>query len=40
MIIDPWGRILATAPPGTGLVYGDINLAYLEQVRAELPMQV
>lgn len=40
MVVDPWGRILATAPPGTGLVYGDINLAYLEQVRAELPMQV
>jgi len=40
MVVDPWGRILATAPPGTGLVYGDINLAYLEQVRAELPMRV
>lgn len=40
MVVDPWGRILATAPPGTGLVYGDINLAYLEQVRAELPMRI
>lgn len=40
MVVDPWGRILATAPPGTGLVYGDLNLAYLEQVRAELPMRV
>lgn len=40
MLVDPWGRVLATAPPGPGLIYGDINLAYVEQVRAELPMGV
>ncbi len=38
MLVDPWGRVVAMAPAGPGLVYGDINLAYLEQVRAELPM--
>lgn len=40
MLVDPWGKVLATAPPGPGLVYGDIDLAYLERVRAELPMRV
>jgi len=40
MLIDPWGKVVAMAPPGTGLTYGDINLAYLEEVRAELPMGI
>ena len=38
MLVDPWGKVVAMAPPGPGLVYGHINRAYLEQVRAELPM--
>ena len=38
MIVDPWGEIVAVAPPGTGLTYGDIDLACIEQVRAKLPM--
>lgn len=38
MLVDPWGKVLAIAPPGPRLVYGDIKLAYLKQVRAELPM--
>ena len=38
LLVDPWGKVVAMAPPGPGLVYGNINLAYLEQVRAELPM--
>lgn len=38
MLVDPWGKVAAMAPPGPGLVVGDINLAYIEQVRAELPM--
>lgn len=40
MLVDPWGRVLAVASDGPGLIYGNINLAYLEQVRAELPMPV
>ncbi len=40
MLVDPWGKVLGVAPDGPGLIYGDINLAYLEQVRAELPMRV
>jgi len=38
MLVDPWGRVLATAAPGPRLVYGDIDLAYIQRVRAELPM--
>lgn len=38
MLVDPWGKVLALAPAGPGLVYGDISLAYVDKVRAELPM--
>jgi len=38
MLVDPWGKVLAMAPPGPRLIYGDIDLAYVKQVRAELPM--
>ncbi|TFH42320.1 MAG: carbon-nitrogen hydrolase family protein, partial [Lysobacterales bacterium] len=38
MLVDPWGKVLAMAPPGPRVIYGDIDLAYLEKVRAELPM--
>jgi deaminated glutathione amidase len=38
MLVDPWGKVVAMAPADPGVIYGDINLAYLEQVRAELPM--
>lgn len=40
LLVDPWGKVVAMAPPGSGLVYGDIDLAYLERVRAELPMGI
>jgi predicted amidohydrolase len=38
MLVDPWGEIVALAPPGPGVIFGDIDLAYLEEVRAKLPM--
>lgn len=40
MLVDPWGKVIALAPPGPGLVYGDIDPAYIEKVRAELPMGI
>jgi predicted amidohydrolase len=40
MLVDPWGKLVAMAPPGPGLTYGDINLGYLDEVRAELPMGI
>lgn len=38
MLVDPWGEVLALAPPGPGLTYSEIDLARLGRVRAELPM--
>jgi predicted amidohydrolase len=40
MLVDPWGKVLATASTGPDLVYGDISLTYLAQARAELPMGI
>jgi predicted amidohydrolase len=37
MIVDPWGKILAELPDGPGVISAEIDLAYLAQVRAELP---
>ena len=38
MVVDPWGRVSALAPPGPGLVYAEIDLGHLREVRANLPM--
>ena len=37
-LVDPWGSVVALAPDRTGLVFGDIDLDYLAQVRERLPM--
>jgi predicted amidohydrolase len=37
MIVDPWGRVLARAPEGPGVINAKIDLGYLERVRNELP---
>ena len=37
LIVDPWGRVLARAPDGEGVVTAEIDLAYLARVRQELP---
>lgn len=37
MIIDPWGKILAEAPDGPGVVLAEIDLDYLSRIREELP---
>ncbi len=36
-VIDPWGRIVAERPRGTGLVVARIDLGLLSRVRRELP---
>jgi predicted amidohydrolase len=40
MIVDPWGRVLARASDFSGVIYADIDMAYLAKVRAELPALV
>lgn len=37
MIIDPWGKILAELPDGPGIIMAEVDLDYLNRVRAELP---
>ena len=39
-LVDPWGTVTALSPDKPGLTFGEIDLEYLEQVRAELPMKV
>lgn len=37
MIVDPWGVVLDRLPRGSGVVVGDVDLAYLERLRESLP---
>lgn len=37
MIVDPWGKIVAQAEPGPGVICADIDLDYLGTVRRKLP---
>ena len=39
-MVDPWGAVTALAPEKPGLLFAEIDLEYLEQVRRELPMKV
>jgi nitrilase len=36
-IIDPWGKILAERPAGTGVVIAELDSQEIERVRRELP---
>jgi predicted amidohydrolase len=37
MIVDPWGRVLARAPEGEGVVVADIDFEQQDQIRKSLP---
>lgn len=37
MIVDPWGKILTQASNDPGVIFAEIDLTYLAQVRSELP---
>ena len=37
MIVDPWGTVLAVCDDGPGVIYADIDLARVAEVRARLP---
>ena len=37
MLIDPWGEIKAVLPEGEGVVIGELDTAYLQNVRENLP---
>ena len=37
MILDPWGRVLARAADDPGMIFAEIDLDYLTNVRKKLP---
>jgi predicted amidohydrolase len=37
IIVDPWGDVIAQASDGEGAICADVDRAYLERVRANLP---
>ena len=38
-IIDPWGRVLASAASGVQVICADLDPGVLEEVRARLPVR-
>jgi deaminated glutathione amidase len=38
MIVDPWGRILACRPEGTGIVVADLDFDVQRRIREEMPV--
>jgi len=38
VIIDPWGSILCCAPERPGLISSTLDLAYLREIRANMPL--
>jgi predicted amidohydrolase len=38
MIIDPWGTVIAQARDGEGIAVADIDVAWLQSVRARIPV--
>ena len=39
MIVDPWGVVVAQCGEGEGVAIADIDLTYLDSVRANMPVQ-
>lgn len=37
MVIDPWGRVLARADEGPGIIYAEIDLDRVAEVRSSIP---
>lgn len=38
MLVDPWGQVLAYQETGEGLVMAEMDLDYLHEVRAQMPV--
>lgn len=38
MAVDPWGKVLACAPPGPGVLVVDLDLGGLPDLRARMPV--
>lgn len=38
-VVDPWGKIISQADGKESLIYADLDMNYLNQVRGELPVE-
>lgn len=38
LIVDPWGKILASLPEGEGIITTEIDLNYLHELRKKMPI--
>jgi predicted amidohydrolase len=38
LVVDPWGEVLADGGEGNGLVFADIDLTRIEEVRSRIPV--
>ena len=38
MIVDPWGRVIAKANDNENVIFAEIDLDLLEEVRSEIPL--
>ena len=36
--MDPWGKFIARTDESEGIVYGDIDLEYVDSIREQLPL--
>jgi omega-amidase len=39
LIVNPWGELCGAAAANETIVFGDIDVAYMEQVRGEIPLR-
>lgn len=39
-VVNPWGEVVAKAEQGQEIIYADIDLDYLQQVRTQIPITV
>jgi nitrilase len=37
MIVDPWGDVMTSRREGNGVIYAQLDAAFLQQVRKSLP---
>ena len=39
MIVDPWGKVLDKVVKGKGIAIADLDLSYVDRVRANIPIR-
>ena len=36
-MVDPWGTVIARAPDRPGMIFAEIDLDYVDSIRAKIP---